>query len=96
MDALVEHRNRRREFICQSNHAGALPGSGVWDKPKSEGLNALVLPDIFLAGLQAAPIYVMQIEGRAADGVEAIEAALSPLRKNGIDVRVEPIETLVG
>lgn len=59
------------------------------------GFNILAL-DSDVAGLHAAPIYVMQIEGRAADGVEAIEAALSPLRRNGIDVRVETIETLVG
>ncbi|AOU98973.1 amino acid-binding protein [Acidihalobacter yilgarnensis] len=52
--------------------------------------------DSDVAGLHAAPIYVMQIEGVAADGVEAVEAALAPLRVQGIDVRVEGIETLVG
>ncbi|AOV18631.1 amino acid-binding protein [Acidihalobacter aeolianus] len=59
------------------------------------GFNILTL-DSDVAGLHAAPIYVMQIEGRAADGIEVVEAALSPLRANGIDVRVDSVETLVG
>jgi glycine cleavage system transcriptional repressor len=59
------------------------------------GFNILSL-DSDVAGIHAAPLYVMQIEGVAADGVEAIEAALEPLRERGIDVRVETIETLVG
>ncbi|MEJ2632852.1 MAG: ACT domain-containing protein [Acidihalobacter sp.] len=61
----------------------------------SIGFNILSL-DSDVAGIHAAPLYVMQIEGVAADGVEAIEAALEPLRERGIDVRVETIETLVG
>ena len=59
------------------------------------GFNILSL-DSDVAGIHAAPLYVMQIEGVAADGVEAIEAALAPLRARGIDVRVEIVETLVG
>ncbi|MEJ2481284.1 MAG: ACT domain-containing protein [Acidihalobacter sp.] len=59
------------------------------------GFNILSL-DSDVAGIHAAPLYVMQIEGVASDGVEAIEAALAPLRERGIDVRVETVETLVG
>lgn len=59
------------------------------------GFNILSL-DSDVAGLNASPLYVMQIEGVAADGLEAIDAALAPLRGRGIDVQVETIETLVG
>lgn len=59
------------------------------------GFNILSL-DSDVAGIHAAPLYVMQIEGVAADGIDAIKVALEPLHERGIDVRVETIETLVG
>lgn len=59
------------------------------------GFNILSL-DSDVAGGQGAPLYVMQIEGVAADGIDAIGSALESLRAGGVDVRVEAIETLVG
>ena len=59
------------------------------------GFNILSL-DSDVGGGQASPLYVMQIEGVAADGLKAIGSALEPLRAGGVDVRVEAIETLVG
>jgi len=49
-----------------------------------------------VAGSDAAPIYIMHIEARCAGGVEAVEAALAPLRGQGIEVHVSGIETLIG
>ncbi len=49
-----------------------------------------------VAGTAAAPIYVMIIDGYSTDGAEALEAALAPVRASGIDVRVTPIETMLG
>lgn len=59
------------------------------------GLNILDL-ETDVAGTAERPIYVMVIEGHAPDGIEAIEQALAPLRAGGIEVRLEPIEALLG
>jgi len=42
------------------------------------------------------PIYIMFIEGHAAEGVKALEAAVKVIRKQGVEANLEPIETLIG
>ncbi len=59
------------------------------------GLNILDL-NSDVAGTAEAPIYVMIIDGHIADGPEALEAALAPVRASGIDVRVTLLDTLIG
>ena len=59
------------------------------------GLNILDL-ESEVGGTPDRPIYVMLLEGHAAGGVEAMEKALAPIRKSGIDVHVSPIDTLIG
>lgn len=59
------------------------------------GFNILAL-DTDVAGGDDAPLYVMQIEGIAPRGVEAVAAALEPLRGRGIELGVEAIDILVG
>jgi glycine cleavage system transcriptional repressor len=59
------------------------------------GLNILDL-ESDVAGSEEAPIYVMHIEGTAGDGVDALQRALDELDDPGIDIRIEPIETLIG
>ncbi len=49
-----------------------------------------------VGGSEARPLYIMTMEGQARDGIEAIEAALAPLARDGIEVDVQPIETLIG
>ena len=49
-----------------------------------------------VAGTEAEPIYILQIEGVATQGVDAIEVALEPLRAEGVKVDVRPIDTLIG
>ena len=39
---------------------------------------------------------ILQIEGVAAQGLDAIEQALAPLRAQGVKVDVLPIDTLIG
>jgi glycine cleavage system transcriptional repressor len=41
-------------------------------------------------------LYVMQIEGQATHGLEALRAALGEIRHGGVEATLEPIETLVG
>ena len=59
------------------------------------GLNILDLASD-VAGSDQAPIYVMHIEGSADRGIEALRSAVAPLAAEGIDIRVHPIDTLIG
>jgi glycine cleavage system transcriptional repressor len=59
------------------------------------GLDILEL-DSDVAGTDAEPIYIMNIEGHAAEGVLALESALDIVRAEGIDASLQPIDTLVG
>jgi glycine cleavage system transcriptional repressor len=59
------------------------------------GLNILDLASD-VGGTESEPIYILQIEGMAAQGVESIEKALAPLQADGVKVDVRPIETLIG
>jgi glycine cleavage system transcriptional repressor len=61
----------------------------------SAGLNILDL-ESDVAGTASRPVYIMQIAGIADRPVEAIEAALQPLRAQGVDVNVNAIETYIG
>ena len=49
-----------------------------------------------VAGTEAKPIYIMQIEGHAAEGVEALRSALDIVVQDGIEAQLETIETLIG
>jgi glycine cleavage system transcriptional repressor len=49
-----------------------------------------------VAGTEAKPIYIMQIEGHAAEGVDALQSALDIVTQDGIEVQLESIETLIG
>ena len=59
------------------------------------GFNILDL-ESDVAGTPEQPVYIMQIAGIAEVPLEELEAALAPLRAEGIDVTISPIETLVG
>ena len=49
-----------------------------------------------VGGTEAEPIYVMSIEGHAAEGVPALDSALEIVRADGIDASLQTIDTLVG
>ena len=59
------------------------------------GMNILEL-ESDVAGDAERPVYLMQIQGFAEAPVEDLEAALVPLRSEGIEVDVAPVETLIG
>ena len=60
-----------------------------------QGMNILDL-DSDVAGSEDEPLYIMQIAGLSDTPVEKLDAAMSALRDDGVDVSIEPIETLVG
>ena len=59
------------------------------------GLDILEL-ESDVGGTDAEPIYIMSIEGYAAEGIPALESALEIVRAEGIDASLQTIETLVG
>jgi glycine cleavage system transcriptional repressor len=59
------------------------------------GLHILDM-DTTVAGTEEKPIYIMQIEGHAAEGVEALQSALDIVVQDGIEAQLEPIETMIG
>ncbi|WP_298217418.1 ACT domain-containing protein [Halothiobacillus sp.] len=59
------------------------------------GLNILDLRSD-VGGTATAPIYIMQIEGEARQGIEAIEQAVAGLGLQELSVRVTPLDTVRG
>ena len=59
------------------------------------GLNILDLQSD-VGGSETQPVYIMTLEGQAAQGIATIETALAGVTRNGIEVDVQPIETLIG
>jgi len=59
------------------------------------GFNILDL-ESDVAGTAERPVYLMQIAGISTQPLETLEAALAPLREEGIEVSLSPVETLVG
>jgi glycine cleavage system transcriptional repressor len=59
------------------------------------GLNILDLRSD-VAGTAEEPLYVMHLEGQALEGIEALREALDTAGLKGVEVTIEPIETLIG
>ena len=59
------------------------------------GFNILDL-ESDVAGSEQNPVYIMQIAGVSDLPLEQLEAAVSNLRDEGIEVNISPLETLVG
>ncbi len=49
-----------------------------------------------VGGTAQAPIYILQIEGRALEGIPALASALEIVKGEGVDVQITPIELMVG
>jgi glycine cleavage system transcriptional repressor len=83
--------------VCILVHGADRAGivSQVTTRAAEAGLNIVDL-ESDVAGTDANPIYILQIQGVAAQGVEAVEAALAPLRSGGVKVDVRPVDTLIG
>ena len=59
------------------------------------GFNILDL-ESDVAGSEADPIYIMHMEGIAANGPEALEKAMGQIEKDGVNVDVTPIDVMIG
>ncbi len=49
-----------------------------------------------VAGTEEEPVYVMHIEGHAAEGIPALESALEIVRNEGIQATLQQVDTLIG
>lgn len=82
-----------RILVHGADRAGIV--AKVTSKAAEAGLNILDL-ESDVGGTESEPIYILQIEGVASRGVEAIEKALAPLQAEGIKVDVCPVEIMIG
>jgi glycine cleavage system transcriptional repressor len=83
--------------VCILVH-GADRSGIVWQvtrRAADAGLNIVDL-ESDVGGTEAEPIYILQIQGVAAKGMEAIEAALAPLQAEGVKVDVRSLDMLIG
>ncbi len=49
-----------------------------------------------VGGTEQEPIYIMIIEGHAVEGIESLRSALQIVTRDGIDARIDEIDTMVG
>ncbi|MBE9527367.1 MAG: amino acid-binding protein [Proteobacteria bacterium] len=49
-----------------------------------------------VAGSEEAPIYIMHIEGIAANGMEALDKAIEQIKADGVNVDMTPIDIMIG
>lgn len=80
---ITVHGADRPGIVAQVTHALADVGFNILDLRSD------------VAGSRDKPIYIMQIEGEAGDGLEAVEKALAGL-PDDIQVVMHPIDTLRG
>jgi glycine cleavage system transcriptional repressor len=59
------------------------------------GLHILDM-DTSVAGTEEKPIYIMQIEGHAAEGIQALQSALDAVAEKGVEAQLETIDTMIG
>jgi glycine cleavage system transcriptional repressor len=59
------------------------------------GLNILDL-ESDVAGTDAEPIYIMHLEGYAAEGIPALESALEIVRAEDVEASLQRIDTMLG
>lgn len=98
VDAIEGHLHRHlvpdvRITVYGADRAGIV--AKVTGALAEAGLHILDL-ESDVAGSEEKPIYIMHIEGHAAEGVDALRSALDIIAGEGIEVQIAPVETLIG
>lgn len=52
--------------------------------------------DSDVAGTEAEPIYIMQIEGIATEGMDKLENAIQQIKAEGVNVDLAPLDVMIG
>jgi glycine cleavage system transcriptional repressor len=81
---IVVHGADRPGIVAQVTAALAANGFNILDLESDVG------------GTQAQPLYIMVLDGHAADGADSLRRALASLHAAGVEVRVTDLDTLVG
>lgn len=83
--------------VCVSVHGADRPGivAGVTRVLQQQNFHILDL-ESDVGGTQDKPIYIMHIEGKAQSALSLLDKELESLRKDGIDIKVTSVETLIG
>ncbi len=98
VDAIEGRLHRHREpdvaiTVYGADRAGIV--ARVTGVLAEAGLDILEL-ESDVAGSREHPLYIMHIEGHAARGIEALRSALKAVEGEGIEVTLEPLQTMVG
>ena len=83
-----------RITVYGADHTGIV--AKVTSALAETGLHILDL-ESEVAGDASKPVYVMHIEGHAAEGIESLRAALEVVKQEaGIEAQLEPVDTMIG
>lgn len=95
IEASLHHRPQ--PDVCIRVHGADRAGivARVTTAAADAGLNIVDL-ESDVGGTDTDPIYILQITGNAAGGVEALRDALLPLQGEGVKVDVSELDTLIG
>ncbi len=98
IDHIEGHRhNHRQPDVCIRVYGADRSGivAKVTGVLAEAGLHILDL-ESDVAGTEAEPVYIMQIEGYAGEGIPALESALAIVKQEGIDASLESIDVMLG
>lgn len=98
LDAIQGALHRHEEPNVQVTvHGADRPGivAQVTGALAAAGFNILDL-NSDVGGTRERPFYVMIIDGVVDGGAARVEQVLAPLRTSGIEVRIIPLDTLIG
>lgn len=79
--------------VAGADRAGIV--ADVTELLTGQGFNILEL-ESDVAGAQAKPVYIMNIQGYCGQTLEEVRDALAPLGDRGISVDVSPVDVLIG
>lgn len=82
-----------RISVSGADRAGIV--SEVTSALAEAGLNILDL-ESDVAGTESSPIYIMHVEGIATEGIESLKAVINVFSDQGIDVSIQPVDTVIG
>lgn len=98
LDRIEGHLHRHlipdvRVIVYGADRAGIV--AQVTGALHAAGFNILDLQSD-VGGSETQPVYIMTMEGQASHGIAVVQTALAGIARNGIEVDVQPIETLIG
>ena len=82
-----------RVTVAQADRPGIV--ARVTEALAEAGLDIVEL-ESDVAGTEERPLYVLPLEGRALKGMEPLERAVAALAREGLEARLDPVDTVLG